>query len=776
MIELKYFFPRKKNILTIGILLYILLFFQFFYSVNQPVSNLGISVDFSDSNFYVYKSIKGTPAWEAGIHENTHYYSLNGITVSDIVEAQEKLSQIEFINRFSNFLHFGQQLTFTNYFGEERSFTLSKLSFHKRIKSTTFFIKFKFFVALFLILSGIFIVLFLPTEKNTTDLVYALYFIGVTTANLFDSELSSSSYLAICTILRDFGLFLTFTCIFEYFSKIFEYSHRKNFFKVLKFIPATIFAIKYIHILIFKWNIYNNVYSIIESISVTIFCTLFISVFLYVVFKFPKNLTVTFKFFILGLALAVTPLLIDHIFFIIAKRNFMSDTEKVYNVIPFLMLPLMLLLAILQSRNLIRSKYVISVTTFLVYAIFSLPIFLMLINYLHLIDIRLFSVLTIFISPLLLYLIYKTIIKFFSLDTSGNEIILDSYRALIASITDTYLLHEVTTKEINKMLDCSYIFYYKKSPEGRWDNLYTWGKITEENMLAKLSESCTKKRVAFYKDGSFSIPILRENKPSGVIYIGPKKNGDHYLPGEHIVIEQMIRIFHSHYLMYTNNQLFTELKDKNERLTRMQEGTILSMANLIESRDGGTGAHVKRTAEYSVLICRRAIEKGLFKEELDEAYVDRIYKAAPMHDIGKIVVSDAVLKKPGKLTAEEFEQMKQHTTEGERIVKEVLVTSDDKEYIKMTSDIAMYHHEKWNGAGYPAGLKETEIPLCARILAIADVFDALVSPRCYKEPMPPEMAFSIIKEDAGKHFDPVLADIFLELKDEALEIMEHEFL
>lgn len=100
MIELKNFFPRKKNILTIGILLYILLFFQFFYSVNQPVSNLGISVDFSDSNFYVYKSIKGTPAWEAGIHENTHYYSLNGITVSDIVEAQEKLSQIEFIMLF----------------------------------------------------------------------------------------------------------------------------------------------------------------------------------------------------------------------------------------------------------------------------------------------------------------------------------------------------------------------------------------------------------------------------------------------------------------------------------------------------------------------------------------------------------------------------------------------------------------------------------------------------------------------------------------------------
>ena len=147
-----------------------------------------------------------------------------------------------------------------------------------------------------------------------------------------------------------------------------------------------------------------------------------------------------------------------------------------------------------------------------------------------------------------------------------------------------------------------------------------------------------------------------------------------------------------------------------------------------------------------------------------------------MHDIGKIVVPDSVLKKPGKLTPEEFSQMKLHTTEGDRIVREILNTSEDEEYIKMTSEIAKYHHEKWNGNGYPLGIKDKEIPLSARILAIADVFDALVSPRCYKEPMNPEKAFEIIKQDAGTHFDPVLAEVFLELKEEALEIMKHEVL
>lgn len=259
-----------------------------------------------------------------------------------------------------------------------------------------------------------------------------------------------------------------------------------------------------------------------------------------------------------------------------------------------------------------------------------------------------------------------------------------------------------------------------------------------------------------------------------MIFIGPKENNDHYFPGEHILIEEMVRIFHNHYLMYTNNRLVEEIKGQNERVAKMQEDTILSMANLIESRDGGTGAHVKRTAEYSVLISQAAMERGLFSEEINEDFIKLIYKAAPMHDIGKIVVADHILKKPGRFTDAEFDEMKRHTTEGERIVKEVLSNTENDAYIKLTSDIAMYHHEKWDGSGYPSKLQQNQIPLCARILAIADVFDALVSPRCYKEPMPPDQAFEIIKKDAGSHFDPVLAEVFLSLKPQALEIMKHE--
>ncbi len=143
-----------------------------------------------------------------------------------------------------------------------------------------------------------------------------------------------------------------------------------------------------------------------------------------------------------------------------------------------------------------------------------------------------------------------------------------------------------------------------------------------------------------------------------------------------------------------------------------------------------------------------------------------------MHDIGKIVVPDAILKKPGRLTPQEFEQIKRHASEGGRIVHEILDGYEDPEYIKITANIATHHHEKWDGSGYPDGLKGEEIPLCARIMAIADVFDALVSPRIYKSPMTYEEAYEIIQQGIGIHFDPIIAKEFLNIKEKNAAVNE----
>lgn len=153
-------------------------------------------------------------------------------------------------------------------------------------------------------------------------------------------------------------------------------------------------------------------------------------------------------------------------------------------------------------------------------------------------------------------------------------------------------------------------------------------------------------------------------------------------------------------------------------------------------------------------------------------YIRNLCQAAPMHDIGKIAVPDVILQKPGRLTKEEFEIIKKHTIDGGRIIDETFGHLGNEEYTKMAYQVARYHHEKWNGKGYPEGLKESEIPLCARIMAVADVFDAISEKRCYRDamPMPLEQCFDIISQGKGQDFEPIIAEVFLDSREKVEKI------
>lgn len=209
-----------------------------------------------------------------------------------------------------------------------------------------------------------------------------------------------------------------------------------------------------------------------------------------------------------------------------------------------------------------------------------------------------------------------------------------------------------------------------------------------------------------------------------------------------------------------------------DRILSIQNNTISALANLVESRDSDTGNHVKRTSIYVKLLATAAKEAGLHPEYLTDEKILLLEKAAPLHDIGKIIVPDYILKKPDKLTDDEFDTMKKHTIEGNRIVTEVLGLGNDREYINTAKEIATSHHEKWNGTGYPYKLAGEKIPLSARIMAFADVFDALVSPRCYKQPFSIDKAFEIITKDSGIHFDPELVPVFISLRSELELVMK----
>lgn len=221
-------------------------------------------------------------------------------------------------------------------------------------------------------------------------------------------------------------------------------------------------------------------------------------------------------------------------------------------------------------------------------------------------------------------------------------------------------------------------------------------------------------------------------------------------------------LLYIYYEGLVQQDLAEELASHNARIDNMQVSTIIGMANLIESRDGNTGQHVKNTATYVGMIANAALEAGLYPETITPHFVELAQKAAPLHDIGKIGVPDQVLNKPGPLTPEEQAIMQTHASEGGKIVRRILEGVTEPDYTEIAADIASYHHERWDGTGFPEGLKGEEIPVAARIMAIADVYDALVSERVYKDPVPVDEALDFIEKETGTHFDPQLAPLFVE--------------
>ncbi len=220
-----------------------------------------------------------------------------------------------------------------------------------------------------------------------------------------------------------------------------------------------------------------------------------------------------------------------------------------------------------------------------------------------------------------------------------------------------------------------------------------------------------------------------------------------------------------------NEELAEEVEEKTMRIKDIQEKIILGMAQMVESRDLSTGGHIKRTSDVVKIFARKLVDTDL---GLSRGFLKLVIRSAPMHDLGKIGVDDAVLRKQGRFTDEEYEMMKKHSEIGYHMVSEILTGVEEEEFVRVAENVAHYHHEKVNGTGYPDGLKAEEIPIEARIMALADVFDALVSKRCYKDAYSYERAYEIIEKDSGTHFDKQLAEVFLSCKDELEEYYNSE--
>ena len=271
---------------------------------------------------------------------------------------------------------------------------------------------------------------------------------------------------------------------------------------------------------------------------------------------------------------------------------------------------------------------------------------------------------------------------------------------------------------------------------------------TFEKWLNDFTKDETNSKIYYEKDDSIYLVNVT------YLFDGRKNRGYQFFITDDTKNQQYIKLIDSF-----NDELRNEVYEKTNHIIEMHNKLIISMATMVESRDNSTGGHIKRTSE-GVKILTNEMRKAHYAN-LNDQFYERIIKAAPMHDLGKIAVGDSVLRKPGKYTPEEYDIMKTHAAEGAKIVHQILEGTDDHEFHEIAVNVAHYHHERWDGSGYPAGLKADEIPIEARIMAIADVYDALVSKRVYKEKFSFEEADKIILESMGTHFDKMLEPFYV---------------
>jgi putative two-component system response regulator len=207
------------------------------------------------------------------------------------------------------------------------------------------------------------------------------------------------------------------------------------------------------------------------------------------------------------------------------------------------------------------------------------------------------------------------------------------------------------------------------------------------------------------------------------------------------------------------------IHERTSPLRRLQNSIVYVLADMVESRDKSTGGHIERTTGYIKALMIAMMERGLYLEELRNWDLDVVASSARLHDLGKIAIPDIILNKPDKLTSAEYEIIKTHAIEGEKNIDRIVTRTGNEAFLHHAKMFAGYHHEHWDGLGYPHGLKGTDIPLQGRIMAVADVFDALISVRPYKKSIAYDEALKIIKMNAGKHFDPNIVDVFLEVRE-----------
>ena len=738
---------------------------QFIWYLNLPYTLSGFRIQTVDSEFIVTECFPAGPAYQAGIRVGDSITRINDLIVKEFAEEYGDAGLEESCHSYSTLYEFDKPYEIECKNGFQCNFTISRnVPFLTKLQCVSFDSKILFITGALFVLFGIVTSLFAVNLEGTSDFIWFMIAAGPCILNAYQSMANPASYTIFNLVVFDLASAVVVFSVLRIVAYFFMLINKGKVYSVLRKIsiaPICLAVLRYWLVAIGVCSFFNMFFVMWPTVLLGLsFLYQFIT-FIILIRKMQQQPSVILRFFFLGFCFAtLSPAVALGLRFVTSAFWVTSEYETLYTILPLLFIPFSVFCALLQTSSVNLDSF----SGRLMNGGCSLVIISFLTNY---IEPTTPNMIILAVLMVVAYIVLeKPVVSFLFPKLEYMQDELNNLEQDVFKCRSTRDILVASSDWLFSTLNTSLVAFCMFSDNKQNVSNVVYQKALDERVAADMLTSMIEDRYAhreqdtktmIHKKVGFSVPFYLSHELVGFIFVGQKSKYSIFSNTEIRLVPPVARII-------MESAMVVELNKKNRYVSDMQNRIVFSFADMIESRDGLTGQHVKRTSQIVVLIMSSIKNAELYGDELEDGDYDMIAMAAPLHDIGKIKVPDAILAKPGKLSEEEFAIIKTHPVEGERIISKTMGRIENEKYLKFAKDMALYHHEKWNGTGYPYGLAGREIPLCARIMAVADVFDALCSKRSYKEAYSIDRAFEIFEESKGSHFEPCLVELLFELR------------
>lgn len=757
--------------LTVGFLCLFVIGAMLVFCASQPYLYTGFRITSSD--FEVVELFDSSPAALSGLQIGDRIVRINDIDAEEFAASNYGGKTSVWYSQYSRLFSKGTWYTLTTDDGAVHKFRIpTSMPFLTRLGMLSIDDKVGFSVGAVFIVLGLMLSMLSDEEFDKFAFINFLYSTGVLLANAY-SDTHNTLLFSVCNLLlfqlSSAGLANSMLQIVAFFYRL---AGRQKRYRVLNYVSYVSYGLTCIRLITAAVNpvsFFDGFLFYLPYLNLAVLVYAVVT-FFFLMHLIPPQSSLTMRFFLVGICFSLAPVFTQFLVRTFSSSVSVANTgESILTFLPLLFIPISLFCSFLQTKKnksdrIVSKVLIIGCSTLSLLLLAILPI-----------QSAVWRVILVVAAAFGSFFMEKPILNYLYPQIDYLTDSFSDLEKLLFACDNEQEMYALVTDWLYTTINPGFVVFYEMPDEAKNTAGRTlYQKYSSRDRADSCLVSLLANRIAapekaeavmIHDNWGISAPIFKAHHVFGYMIIGARNQYEMFSSTEIHLMQPASRIL-------MEALLVLDLKQQVEYINNMQNRIVYSFADMIESRDGTTGQHVKRTSLVVDLLTKYLKKNNIYTDELEPEDYGLISLAAPLHDIGKIKVPDRILSKPGKLTDEEFDIIKTHPVVGEKIINKTMFKIEDERYLKIAREMALHHHEKWNGTGYPMGLKDRKIPISARIMAVADVFDALCSARSYKKAFTIDEAFEIIDNSSGTHFEPILVDAMHALRNELTSIYE----